>query len=33
VTPRFWSQLAMAEDLTAGSTSDVMLQLLIGTTF
>jgi hypothetical protein len=33
VTPRFWSDLAMAEDLTADSTSDVMVQLLIGTRF
>ena len=33
VTPRFWSDFAMVEDLTADSTSDVMLQLLIGTKF
>jgi hypothetical protein len=33
VTPRFWSELAMAEDLTSGSTSDVMIQFLLGTTF
>jgi len=33
VTPRFWSDLAMVEDLTSGSTSDVMLQLLLGTKF
>jgi uncharacterized protein DUF3187 len=32
-TPRFWSDLAMVEDLTADSTSDVVLQLLIGTRF
>ena len=33
VTPRFWSDLAMVEDLTADSTSDVVLQLMIGTKF
>ncbi len=32
VTPKFFTQIAMAEDLTADSTSDVLLQLLIGAT-
>ncbi len=30
VTPKFFTQIAMAEDLTSDSTSDVLLQLLIG---
>jgi len=29
-TPKFWSDLALVEDLTADSTSDVMVQLMIG---
>lgn len=33
VSPRLWSDFAMVEDLTANSTSDVMMQLLIGTRF
>jgi hypothetical protein len=33
VTPRLWADLAMVEDLIADSTSDVMVQLLIGTKF
>jgi hypothetical protein len=33
VTPRLWLDFAMVEDLTGDSTSDVMIQVLIGTKF